>query len=290
MGRRLVRSFGVFASVTASVMAAVACSSDYGVTSNPVIDDRRDAGARDGAADASATGDASADAAAPKPWLLYTNYGNNGESWGPPIELGAYFGSDPSAPPAYGIAAAAYVTSMDRLLVVTEAGKVHVRKGAKWLAPRASDDVFSTMRGVRPRALWHLPLTDGGASSCTLLFTATPNAYQFRYDSEDLATPLGGAIPLTDGDGGSSPRQVSTPARWDYETVLDPTGMARPWAVLTVAYGSEIWKLDTDLVWTRTPVGSFAMLTKPGAPPVDRIREAFYDSAARNLHMIVTPP
>jgi hypothetical protein len=277
---------GVGALATVGAAGVAACTTDYAATQDLVVDapDARDGAASD--AFVARTVDAGGDGSAPPSWLLYTNFGQNGEVWGPPLELGAYFGPHPNAPPSSGIASATYVNAMDRLVIVTEAGIVHVRKGAAWLPPRTVSDVFSTMRGVTPRALWHLPLVDGGGASCTLTFSAPPNAYQFKYDDADLATPLGGAVPLSEGDGGGAPMQRSLPTRWDYEVVYNNTG-TQPWAALFSAIGDDVWKLDTALVWTKTATNDFPLLKKAGAPPADRIREAFYDSAAQSLFMIV---
>lgn len=282
---------GAFTLAGAFAGGAAGCATDYAATQDLGVDssDPRGDVARDAAVDQraeAAAGDAGSTRA---PWLLYTNFGQNDGAWGPPIELGAYFGTSPNAPPSSGIAAATYVNSMGRLLVVTDAGMVHTRKGATWLPPRKVADAFSTMRGVTPSALWHLPLVDGGGASCTLTFTAGPNAYQFAYDDADLTTPLGGAVPLSEGDGGAAPRQRTLPTRWDYEVVYNNTG-THPWAAVFAAVGDDVWKLDTTLVWTKTATKDFALLTKPGAPPASRIREAFYDSATQSLFMIVAPP
>ena len=277
---------------SASAGVALACGGAYDgndpleVVPNGATDAGGDARRADASAESEAGATDSGVSAGPS-WLLYAWF-EQAQAWGDPIPIEQYFGTSPDAPPRRDLRAATYVAPLGRLFVIDAAGKLHVRKGPAWMPVKNVKDVFSTLGGAIPTTVYYVPQSDGGVENVGLTFVADHRAYLFDYAATDVAVATGTPITLKDQAGG--PPQGTVTAGWDWE-VFDTSkfGKDGAWAYITAAYGDEVWRLDGAGAWTKWTGQAYPLFAKAGAPPRDRVREAFRSEGERIVYMIVEP-
>lgn len=217
-------------------------------------------------------------------WTLYARFDQRDPPWGEPVSLDAFFGTQPNAPPPRDISTISYASSIDRLLVFTNDGRLFVRAGLTWLPPVPANSVFTTLGVSVPRSGYVLPERDGGTSSVTVTLVDNPTAYLFTYDGTAVA-PLGTPVTLDDVDGG--PPQASGRVDWDFEVYQPPSNVSPETLNVYVAYGSDIYGFDVDVKWSKWTPATFPYFAGDGAPPPERVRAAFYDSRGKILYMVV---
>lgn len=276
------------------VSIAVACGSAYDGRDPIEVLPAGDAsavtdGGRGTSGDAArADTDAGARAADAGPsWLLFA-YFEQTQAWGDAVPLEQYFGTSPNAPPPRGIKAATFVAPLAQLLVVDATGTFYVRKGPSWSTPRPAKEAFPTFGAALPNSLYYLPQSDGGTAQVGLTFTSGNKAYLFEYTAAGQITPSGTPLTLQDQPGGAP--QGTVPARWDYEVFdVSKYGKDPAWAYLYAGYGEDVWRFDGAFVWVKYAGAQFPAFARPGAPPRDRIREAFRSDGERIVYFVVEP-
>jgi len=210
-------------------------------------------------------------------WTLYAyNWGNG--TWSAPTALDLTW-SGANAPPSTGIAAATQLEHFDRLLVFTDAGKMHVRAAGTWLAPVSTASKFPALAAVSLKSVYHVASPPGQPLSESLTFVANPQAFIYAYAADDTVK-LDSQVTMKD-EAPPGPPQGSGTVLWDFE-VRDPALWGTSADYFRGYYGyanGTLYQFDAAFAWKSWPLSSAPIFAgKPNAPSPTKMRAAWFDA------------